>query len=678
MSPLDNSFNRTLKREALGHRVTRETLKVPVKLTPEEIKFHEDVINLAREAYLTRGGNPVALGFVTSMPLRMVSSCIPAMGEYLNWCLASNRILLDEESTREEVEDDSGLSFISLPPESRKEFLRLRDEAESLGYVDTKYKEFSKLVRRLMDTLDNPQLIVFSFFVRTLRYLQKKLTKQGYRVGLICGDIPLLSDGVQPGRYEIMERFEKKELDILLSSEVGGEGLDFQFCQAIVNYDLPYNPMRVEQRIGRVDRFGQKADKVIVASMYIKDTIDEDIYSALYERIRLVENGVGALEPILGSRLVGLQRDIISGQLQKEQLEVRMREIELAVEQARIEMESFESSRRELMGDEYFTSPLHNLERQADFVQPSDAAGLTAICLSMWKGCGYEPEGQDLGRLTLSKEVLSRLDQFARRPGSEGSMEELGPLLKQKFPVPVIFNGSLADQYNNHRFLPPCGFWARFLLSELEFFEKVSKVFSFSSNVRDLPVDPGLYVIPLFEVKLEGFRVELYLAAVPVRGDNHEVPDCDFLALPRMLGNGAADKFERPVDMLELEGLGLFIDQGREALERKMEEKMELLRAENKYRIEARINSLKRGSEVKIERLRQRIAEHRERAAAGGREPSQDFTRLTDAQIAIEERRMEEKIKKLRTRSELSLTLSLVGAVLCEIKSEIGDERNGG
>ena len=183
-------------------------------------------------------------------------------------------------------------------------------------------------------------------------------------MGLICGDIPLLSDGVQPGRYEIMERFEKKELDILLSSEVGGEGLDFQFCQAIVNYDLPYNPMRVEQRIGRVDRFGQKADKVIVASMYIKDTIDEDIYSALYERIRLVENGVGALEPILGNRLVDLQRDIISGQLHKEQLEVRMREIELAVEQARIEMESFESSRRELMGDEYFTSPLHNLESQ--------------------------------------------------------------------------------------------------------------------------------------------------------------------------------------------------------------------------------------------------------------------------------------------------------------------------
>ncbi|MHB1042634.1 MAG: DEAD/DEAH box helicase [Eubacteriales bacterium] len=677
LSPLDNSFNRTLKREALEHRVTREPLKVPVEFTREEMEFYEDVINLAREAYLARGGSPTALGFVTSMPRRMVSSCIPAMREYLIWCLTNNQVLLDEESTREEVEDDSGLSVAPLSLELKEEFLRLRDEAENLGLTDTKYREFSKLVRQLMNTLENPQLLVFSFFVRTLRYLQKRLNKEGYRVGLICGDIPLVSDGIQPGRYEIMEAFEKNELDILLSSEVGGEGLDFQFCQAIVNYDLPYNPMRVEQRIGRVDRFGQMAEKVIVASMYIKNTIDEDIYSALYERIRLVEDSVGALEPILGGRLVDLQRDIVSGQLTKEQLEVRMREIELAVEQSRIEMENFDVNRRELMGDEYFTSPLHNLESQVDFVHPSDAASLTAICLSMWKGCVYEPEGQDRGRLTLSKEVLSRLEQFTRRPGSEGSAEELGPLLKQRFPAPVIFNGSLADQHKNRHFLSPCGFWARFLLSQLEAFGKVFKVFSFSSNLRDLPIAPGLYMIPMFEVRLEGFRVELYLAAVPVRAANHEVTDCDFLALPRILGSGAAGEFERSADVMDFEDPGLFVDLGREALERKMEDKMELLRAENKYRVEARINSLKRGSEVRIERLQKKIAEHNERACAEGREPSQEFVRLTAAQIAVEERRGQEKIKKLRARSELSLTLSLVGTVLCDVKNEFGDECNG-
>jgi superfamily II DNA or RNA helicase len=664
LSPLDNSFNRTLKREALEHRVTREPVKVPVELSDEEMEFYEAVIELAKEAYLARGGSPVALGFVTSMPRRMVSSCIPAMREYLDWALKNDRMLADEEN-QEEIEDDSEVEIIPLPPELREEYVRLRYQAERLGQSDTKYREFIRLVKQLIDSLENPQIIVFSFFVRTLRYLQKKLAENGYRVGLICGDVPLVSDGFQPGRYEIMEAFEKKEFDILLSSEVGGEGLDFQFCQAIVNYDLPYNPMRVEQRIGRIDRFGQQADKVIVASMYIQNTVDEEIYSALYERIKLVENSVGGLEPILGNRLVDLQREIVSGQLSKEQLDLRMKEIELAVEHARIEMEIFESSRQELMGDEYFTNPLHNLESQTDFVQPSDAASLTAICLSMWKGCIYEVASQDCGRMTLSREVISRLEQFTRRPGSEGSMEELGLLTRAKHTIPVVFNGSLADQNKDHHFLPPCGFWARFLLAELETQGKIFKVFSFNNNDKDLPVEPGVYVIPMFEVKLEGFRVELYLAAVPISVVDQKVHDCDFLTLPRLLGNGAAEWYDRSDDTMALEDPGVFKDLGSEALERQMENKMELLRAENKYRIESRINSLKRGSEVRIERLQKKIEEHRERAISEGKEPSQEFIRLTEAQKAIEERRREEKIKKLRARSELSLTLSLAGIVLC-------------
>lgn len=374
LSPLDNSFNRTLKREAIKHRVIREPLKIPVELTQEEMEFHDTVIDLVRESYLARGGDVAALGFITNMPRRMVSSCIPAMREYLNWCLENNRMLVDDENDLVEVEDDSELSSASLLPELKEKFIRLRNQAEQLGKSDTKYEKFKVLVKQLRDSLENPQIIVFSFFVRTLRYIEKRLAEEGYRVGLICGDVPLVSDGDNPGRYEIMESFENKELDILLSSEVGGEGLDFQFCQAIVNYDLPYNPMRVEQRIGRVDRYGQQADKVIVASMYIKDTVDEDIYSALYERIRLVEDSVGVLEPILGSKMVDLQRDIVSGQLTRDQLEIRMKEIELAVEQARLEMESFESNRRELMGDDYFTESLHNLESQTDFVHPRDAA----------------------------------------------------------------------------------------------------------------------------------------------------------------------------------------------------------------------------------------------------------------------------------------------------------------
>ena len=86
-----------------------------------------------------------------------------------------------------------------------------------------------------------------------MSYLEKKLSEKGFKIGKIDGDID------PEERYDIINQFKEGKFDILLSSEVGSEGLDMQFCNVIFNYDLPWNPMRVEQRIGRIDRIGQKA-----------------------------------------------------------------------------------------------------------------------------------------------------------------------------------------------------------------------------------------------------------------------------------------------------------------------------------------------------------------------------------------------------------------------------------
>ena len=92
-------------------------------------------------------------------------------------------------------------------------------------------------------------MIVFSYFKRTLEYLNRRLAQAGYgkRVVMIHGDIK------QATRERAVERFrDNPGIEILLSSEVGSEGLDFQFCNVMFNYDLPWNPMKVEQRIGRL------------------------------------------------------------------------------------------------------------------------------------------------------------------------------------------------------------------------------------------------------------------------------------------------------------------------------------------------------------------------------------------------------------------------------------------
>ena len=86
---------------------------------------------------------------------------------------------------------------------------------------------------------------------------------------------------------------------ILISTEAGGEGRNFQFCHILVNYDLPWNPMKVEQRIGRLDRIGQ-TQAVSVFNFHVKGTIEGRILEVLERRINIFEEAVGSLDPILG------------------------------------------------------------------------------------------------------------------------------------------------------------------------------------------------------------------------------------------------------------------------------------------------------------------------------------------------------------------------------------------
>jgi len=666
LSPLDNSFTRTVKREAFGHRVTREVLKVPVKLSKQEMSFYQDVVQAVQDAYIEGGGDPRALGFITNMPRRMLTSCIPAMKLYLEWCLERDQLVVADDSVFLDGDDDSESEIRPLSPEMRAEFSRLRDRAVQLKSLDSKYQQFITVIRKLTANLDNKRIMVFSFFVRTLKYLQGRLEKDGYRVGLIYGDIPVEGDGLHEGRFDIMARFEKGEIDILLSSEVGGEGLDFQYCQAIINYDLPYNPMRVEQRIGRIDRFGQAADKVFVASMFLAGTVDEDIYHALYERIRLVEDSIGELEPIIGSQLLDLQQSILSGELSSEQLEIRMKELEVTVARARQEMEEFENSRAELLGEDLFTRYFQNMGQDNDFVKPSDAARLTAICLSQWEGCSYEPAAAERGRMLLSPTVANAVEEYTRKPGSEAGIVELKPLFKGGKALPVIFDGSQADSHRDHSFLPPCGYWTRFLLSYIENRGGVPRVFRLGLPGRGA-LNPGNYLVPLFESVFHGIKDQIDMNAIPVDLETGQVIDCDYRSLSRHIFHHAVHvewTFETD------EEFGHLIDLAAEALICQLEERADKTRSENQYRIDARIESLRKGSEIRVARHRKAMEDHQQRAQADGSMPSLDFLRLKKAQIKRDISRTEDKIRSLMQVAQITPASNLIGIVLLQVGNQ--------
>jgi len=134
--------------------------------------------------------------------------------------------------------------------------------------------------------------VVFTEFIPTQRYILKVLEEHGIPAAAINGAL-----GRERMEAEI-ERF-RRDVDVLVSTDAGSEGINLQFSSCVVNYDLPWNPMKLEQRIGRVHRIGQTRD-VRIISLVQRGTIEERVLELLMRKINLFENVIGELDLILG------------------------------------------------------------------------------------------------------------------------------------------------------------------------------------------------------------------------------------------------------------------------------------------------------------------------------------------------------------------------------------------
>ena len=179
--------------------------------------------------------------------------------------------------------------------------------------TNTKFDELTNVILDLKRD-GYGQVMVFTQFTDTMDFLRERL-KDTYNI--VCysgrhGEEPL-PDGRwrQISRDDAKKRFSEGSVDVLLCTDAAAEGLNFQFCGAMINYDMPWNPMKVEQRIGRIDRIGQEHETIRIINMYYKGTVEADVYLALRRRINLFEEMIGTLQPILSE----LDRIIIEGLL---------------------------------------------------------------------------------------------------------------------------------------------------------------------------------------------------------------------------------------------------------------------------------------------------------------------------------------------------------------------------
>jgi superfamily II DNA/RNA helicase len=227
--------------------------------------------------------------------MRQAASCIYGLAPFVNDIVHKklNQIQEDGELYEMDIDMNSDLenSIFELADE-------LAELTRALPEEDPKLEKLYEVIDQKQKE-ENNRVILFSSFRHTLRYVREHLIKKGYRVAQVDGSVP------DEERFKIRERFlmdrdQDEAVDILLFSEVGCEGLDYQFCDTMINYDLPWNPMRIEQRIGRIDRRGQKSEAVRIYNMITEGTIDAVIHDRCLSKIGVFEASIGDCSEILG------------------------------------------------------------------------------------------------------------------------------------------------------------------------------------------------------------------------------------------------------------------------------------------------------------------------------------------------------------------------------------------
>jgi ATP-dependent helicase HepA len=299
MHTLSGIINRT-KRRDIGDFTVRKPDTVTVEFTAAQRKLHDDL--LATQALILTVLHPTAnVKFLMTMIRRQAASCLYGLVPLLRGILT--RRLVDLNGVEADIPEFDRSATIDVVIESKiADVLR---QAEALDPHDPKIEALKRVVREKV-ALANRRLMVFSSFRHTLAYLLDGLDGEGVRVGLVHGDVPD-EERIDMRRRFQLEREHPEAIDVLLFSEVGSEGLDYQFCDCIVNYDLPWNPMRIEQRIGRIDRRGQTSKKVRIVNFITPGTVDADIYQRCLLRIGIFDREIGASDEILGQITKKLQ-----------------------------------------------------------------------------------------------------------------------------------------------------------------------------------------------------------------------------------------------------------------------------------------------------------------------------------------------------------------------------------
>lgn len=190
--------------------------------------------------------------------------------------------------------------YLSLQKTTNNDILNVQTDLLDMIAALPHHVKAKKLIE-MIEQIGQEKIIVFTEYRATQYYLQWYLHQ--HQISSVS-----FQGGLKKGRKEWITQLFEQDKQVLIATEAGGEGINLQFCHHIINYDLPWNPMRLEQRIGRIHRYGQK-NNMHIYNFAIEQTMEEHIVKLLYDKLHIFENVIGKLDKILASLQINNMED---------------------------------------------------------------------------------------------------------------------------------------------------------------------------------------------------------------------------------------------------------------------------------------------------------------------------------------------------------------------------------
>lgn len=507
-------INRT-RRCDIGDFTVRKPRTVSVDFTPQQRDLHDAILEIQTKIFSIIHPSTI-IKFIMTTIKRQVASCLFGLKPFLENILCRHLGEIDIA----ELNDDDDIDIQEIKENEISSILQEIQDiltiAKSLPETDPKFDELEKIIKE-KQCLENNKVMLFSSFKHTLNYLYRKFVAKGYRVGLIHGEIP--DDERRTLRERFMASSEKADaIDILLFSEVGCEGLDYQFCDCIVNYDLPWNPMRIEQRIGRIDRNGQQSPTVLICNLITPGTIDAAIYERCFQRIGVFERSIGDCEEILGEITSEIRKIAENYKLTDQESSQKLQQLSDNKIRELREQQKLEEQEKEFFG---LVLPKDQFDQD---VKNSSTCWLSSeflenlISIYLAKTCGegqYLRDDKKTKSLKLSadnrEKLLKDLDAIPRQTnptfrGWEKWLKGSGQLLQ------LVFDSKSARQDSGAAFITP----VHPLIKQAAKGLKAEDKFVTKLIISDSEYQLGEYLFVLYQWHFTG-----------IKGDYKIVPICD-------------------------------------------------------------------------------------------------------------------------------------------------------